>query len=58
MRGMNTFLRDERGATSVEYALVAAILAMALIAGLVYLTQGLGAQYDTMGEKTRLTPGG
>lgn len=35
------FLRDETGATAIEYALIAALMATAIIAGLVLVKDGL-----------------
>lgn len=46
---MDRFLRDEGGATALEYMLVATLVAIAIIAGIVYLSEGVGSQYDTVG---------
>ncbi len=39
---------DERGATAIEYALLAAVLAIMAIGGLQALSGGTGGLYDAM----------
>ncbi len=39
---------DERGATAIEYALLAAMLAIMAIGGLQALSSGTGGLYDAM----------
>ena len=44
MRGLTSLLRCERGANAIEYALVASLIAIALVAAF----QNLGSKIDTM----------
>lgn len=49
MVGMITsFLRDRRGATAIEYGLIAAIIASALIVGLGGFSDQLTIVFDTI----------
>jgi Flp pilus assembly pilin Flp len=43
-----SFAADERGATAIEYALLAAMLAIMAIAGLQALSSGTGGLYEAM----------
>ena len=43
MKFINKLLRDEAGATAIEYGLIAALIAVAAIAAM----QGLGSQLKT-----------
>ena len=45
---LDRFLGDERGATAIEYALLAAMVAITAIGGLQALGGGTGALYGTM----------
>ena len=47
------FLKDESGATAIEYGLIAALVAIALIVALEALGTSLGAMYD--GIKSKVT---
>jgi Flp pilus assembly pilin Flp len=42
------FLADERGATAIEYALLAAVVAILAIGGLQQLSSGTGGLYEAM----------
>ena len=42
------FLADERGATAIEYALLAAVVGVLAIGGLQRLSSGTGGLYETM----------
>ena len=42
------FAADQRGATAIEYALLAAMLAITAIAGLQALSNGTGGLYDAL----------
>jgi pilus assembly protein Flp/PilA len=44
MRGFRVFCRDERGATAIEYALIASGIAAALIA----VVMGMGTQLNSL----------
>lgn len=46
MRSILAFLRDESGPTSVEYAVMLALILMALIAGVVAVGQQTNIMYD------------
>jgi pilus assembly protein Flp/PilA len=48
MRVLKNILRDESGATAIEYGLIAALIAIAAIAAM----QGLGSQLRTTFNKT------
>ena len=60
MKFFKNLLRDEAGATAIEYGLIAALIAVAAIAAM----QGLGEQLSTtfttvsdkMGESNTTTP--
>lgn len=43
MRTLRTFLRDERGVTAIEYGLIAAGVAVAILAAV----QGIGSALNT-----------
>ncbi len=40
------FLADDRGATAIEYALIASFLALALVAALTNLGSGLSTEFS------------
>lgn len=49
---MNIFARfaqDESGATAIEYGLIAALVAVAIIAGATLLGEQLGALFNNLG---------
>lgn len=48
MKFINKLLRDEAGATAIEYGLIAALIAVAAISAM----QGLGGQLKSTFEKT------
>jgi pilus assembly protein Flp/PilA len=41
MANLLKFFRDESGATAVEYALITAVIGMAIVAALSYLANGM-----------------
>ena len=45
------FLKDESGATAIEYGLIAAIVGVGIIAGLTTLKTSLNGIFDTVGDK-------
>lgn len=45
------FLKDESGATAIEYGLIAALISVALIAGATTLGTKLGAMFTGIGGK-------
>ena len=48
-------LRDESGATAIEYGLIAALIAVAAIAGMTSLGNTLGGTFNNV--NSRMTPG-
>ncbi len=44
-------LRDQRGATSIEYALLASLIALALIGSFTALGQALGGGWDSTAQQ-------
>jgi pilus assembly protein Flp/PilA len=51
MKFFNKMLRDEQGATAIEYGLIAALIAVAAIAAM----QSLGSQLNTTFSKVSTT---
>ena len=50
MRALLTpFLRDESGATVIEYGLILSLMTIVCIAGLMALGSGSGGMWDTIG---------
>jgi pilus assembly protein Flp/PilA len=45
-----TFLRDESGATAIEYGLIAALIAVAIIAGATAVGTSLGTTFTSIGN--------
>ncbi len=43
------FLRDERGATAIEYGLIAALLSIVVVAAMTFAGQTIYAQFDKIG---------
>lgn len=44
------FMKDESGATAIEYGLIAALIAVAIIAGATTLGSELNAKFDEVGS--------
>lgn len=42
------FARDTRGATAIEYALIAALIAVVIIGAVTAMASNLGAMFDTV----------
>lgn len=51
MKKIMSFLKDEEGVTAIEYGLIAALVAVAIIAGLEILGPGLGTMFTAIGTK-------
>ncbi|WFR95282.1 Flp family type IVb pilin [Rhizobium tumorigenes] len=51
------FLKDESGATAIEYGLIAALISVALIAGATTLGGALNNQFATIATKIHCTAG-
>ncbi len=49
------FLKDESGATAIEYGLIAALIAVAIITGATTLGSNLNATIDAIGTKVGST---
>ncbi|TPP09352.1 Flp family type IVb pilin [Rhizobium glycinendophyticum] len=45
------FVRDESGATAIEYGLIAALISVALITGATTLGSALNTQFNTLAGK-------
>lgn len=50
------FAKDESGATAIEYGLIAAIMAVALIAAFPLVTGGLTTSFTNIGTMLGQTP--
>jgi pilus assembly protein Flp/PilA len=50
------FAKDESGATAIEYGLIAAIMAVALIAAFPFVTDGLTTSFTNIGSMLDSTP--
>lgn len=51
MTFINKLIRDEDGATAIEYGLIAALIAVGLIGALNSLGSGLGTTFTNVGER-------
>lgn len=51
MKKLIALLKDESGATAIEYGLIAALLAIAIIAGLQSTATELNATFDNVATK-------
>lgn len=47
---MKTFLVDESGATAIEYGLIAAAMALALITAMPFLTNAITGKFTSIGN--------
>jgi pilus assembly protein Flp/PilA len=45
------FLKDESGATAIEYGLIAALIAVVIISGVSVLGTNLNAKFKTVSDK-------
>jgi pilus assembly protein Flp/PilA len=45
------FAKNESGATAIEYGLIAALIALAIIAGATTLGEGLNEQFNTIADR-------
>jgi pilus assembly protein Flp/PilA len=53
---VSRFIRDESGATAIEYGLIAALIALAIITGATALGNALNTKFTSIG--TRVTSSG
>ncbi|TWG66021.1 Flp family type IVb pilin [Aminobacter sp. J44] len=47
------FIKDESGATAIEYGLIAALIALAIVAGATTLGENLSAQFNHIAGKLK-----
>ena len=52
------FLKDESGATAIEYGLIAAIVGVGIVAALGLLKNNLSSTFGTVGDKLTGAAGG
>jgi pilus assembly protein Flp/PilA len=52
----NRFIKDESGATAIEYALIAALMAVALIAAMQVLTPGITTAFTNIAGNLSTVP--
>ncbi|MDF3837001.1 Flp family type IVb pilin [Cupriavidus basilensis] len=45
------FIRDEQGATAIEYGLIAGLIAMGMVAGATTLGSNLSSAFSNLGAK-------
>ncbi|MFN3512121.1 MAG: Flp family type IVb pilin [Phenylobacterium sp.] len=55
---MNRFLKDESGATAIEYGLIAALIAVVLITAMSALSGKIGGLFDSIGSELDAAGGG
>ena len=51
MKFLNKLIRDEAGATAIEYGLIAALIAVALITALSNLGSSLSSTFSAVGDE-------
>jgi pilus assembly protein Flp/PilA len=51
------FVKDESGATAIEYGLIAALISVALITGATTLGNALNKQFDQISKKLNYSAG-
>ena len=56
MKFFSKLLRDESGATAIEYGLIAALIAVAAIAAMTTIGSNLTATFDKVGSELDTTP--
>lgn len=49
------FYKDESGATAIEYGLIAALIALAIVAGATTLGNEIGNLFNRVGKKLKAT---
>lgn len=50
------FLKDESGATAIEYGLIAALISVAIIAGATTLGTSINGVFENLSGKMKVTP--
>lgn len=51
---MKNFLRDESGATAIEYGMIAAAMAVAILVIEPYITTALSAKFSSIGSSLQI----
>ncbi len=51
---MKKFLKDELGATAVEYGLIAAAMAVCLLLAMPYITTALSTKFSKIGSSIKI----
>lgn len=52
-RAINQFYRDERGATALEYAMIASLLSVAIVSALIGLNVSISSMFDDVFTRLR-----
>jgi pilus assembly protein Flp/PilA len=55
MEKLTEFLKDEQGVTSIEYALIAALIAIVIVVALNFVGNQLENTYDTVASRLQGT---
>jgi len=50
MKSIKNFLRDDSGVTSIEYAIIAVLIAVAIVAGAALVGAGVSALFTIIGS--------
>jgi pilus assembly protein Flp/PilA len=53
---MKKFLKDESGATAIEYGLIAAAMGLALITAMPFITQAIVGKFTSLGTSISAPP--
>ncbi len=56
MNTLKRFIKDESGATAIEYGLIAALIAVGIIVAVTTLGDNLTATFDAVSEKLVVAP--
>ena len=48
---VRNFIKNESGATAIEYGLIASLIALVIIAGVTAVGTGLSSSFDTVANK-------
>jgi pilus assembly protein Flp/PilA len=51
---MNKFLKDEQGATAIEYGLIAAAMAVCLLVAMPFITTALTTKFTKIGSSLKV----
>lgn len=56
MNRFTRFLKDDSGATAIEYGLIAALISVVIMASLAVIGTQLDARFDSIGTSLTVTP--